>query len=183
MLCYAVLSTHPCGHSCHLAQPLMVAVLYTAPVCPLLRCGMLSYASFNLHSNLHFNLHLHVVLYTAPLCPILYCGMQSYAFFNLHSRLHLHVNIRAKVSAQPVLCLLAQLHSTGCARHWFARSTAAMVLVHFDKCSADGLPCNRCCVGCTGVPRCRHPVHHLWVPPGGQQGVWQGIQRPGGHLP
>ncbi len=38
-------------------------------------------------------------------------------------------------------------------------------------------------MGCAGVPRCRHPVHHVWVPPGGQQGVWQGLQRPGGHLP
>ncbi len=38
-------------------------------------------------------------------------------------------------------------------------------------------------MGCVGVSRCRHSVHHIWVPPGGQQGVWQGLQRPGGHLP
>ncbi len=38
-------------------------------------------------------------------------------------------------------------------------------------------------MGCVGVSRCRHSVHHIWLPPGGQQGVWQGLQRPGGHLP
>ena len=37
-------------------------------------------------------------------------------------------------------------------------------------------------LGSTGVSGCRHQVHHLWQPPRGQQGIWQGLQRSGGHL-
>ena len=38
-------------------------------------------------------------------------------------------------------------------------------------------------MGGVGISRCRHQVHHLWQPPCGQQGVWQGLPCPGWHLP
>ncbi len=38
-------------------------------------------------------------------------------------------------------------------------------------------------MGCAAVPTGRHPVHHLWQPPRGQQGLQEGLPHPGGHIP
>lgn len=58
-----------------------------------------------------------------------------------------------------------------------------LLLSHKSAATELGLDWCRSSMGSAGVSRCRHQVHHLWEPAGGQQGVWQGLQRPGRHLP
>ncbi len=66
VLCCAVLSSHPWGRGCDLAQPLMVAVPHTASLCPALHCGMLSYAFYDLHSPWHLLVNVHAQVSAQP---------------------------------------------------------------------------------------------------------------------
>lgn len=37
-------------------------------------------------------------------------------------------------------------------------------------------------MGCPAVPSGRHPLHHLWQPSSGQQGIQESLPHPGWHL-